>query len=25
LMETHYKEHFRVEGDFNIHYGAFDC
>jgi ubiquinone/menaquinone biosynthesis C-methylase UbiE len=25
LMETHYGKHFRVEGDFSTHYGAFDC
>ncbi len=25
LSETHYSKHFRVEGDFSTHYGAFDC
>jgi len=25
LMETHYGKHFRIEGDFSKHYGAFDC
>lgn len=25
LSETHYGKHFRVEGDFSTHYGAFDC
>ena len=25
LSETHYQPHFRVDGDFSTHYGAFDC
>lgn len=25
LLETHYGQHFRVEGDFSTHHGAFDC
>lgn len=25
LLESHYRQHFRVEGDFSTHYGAFDC
>ena len=25
LSETHYKKHFRVEGDFSTHHGVFDC
>ena len=25
LSETRYAEHFRVDGDFSTHYGAFDC
>lgn len=25
LSETHYKENFRVEGDFSTHFGPFDC
>jgi len=25
LMDTHYGKHFRIEGDFSTHYGAFDC
>ena len=25
ISQTHFKEHFRVEGDFSTHYGVFDC
>ncbi len=25
LSETHYGQHFRVQGDFSTHYGPFDC
>ena len=25
LTETRFSDHFRVDGDFNSHYGAFDC
>ena len=25
LLQTRFKDHFRVEGDFSTHYGVFDC